>query len=245
MDVYAKPGETLTGLPEIGRQYLPREEIQLAGQLNPFTDRSWGYEVMDYQPITRTAMQGSEMVEQAGYRFVMGREADLSTARVRAKAYGTKLELVRQDLSDITDPVTGHSLGIQLAGGIKDVQGTVYSHFLGRDPHYLASQIGMDVGDLPGSYAELGAKPMAAMERLAERHIRTVNWPATVHESQLGQYAPVMVGDPEPLGGGMYRIQRQYQAFVAETAAVALSRDYDVRSPFLNRTELGAFKMSW
>jgi hypothetical protein len=25
---------------------------------------------------------------------------------------------------------------------------------------------------------------MAAFERLAERHIRTINWPATVHESQ-------------------------------------------------------------
>jgi hypothetical protein len=200
---------------------------------------------MDYAPITRKVMQGGEMVEQTGYRFVMGREADLSTARVRAKAYGTKLELVRGDLSGITDPVTGHSLGVQFAGAMKDVQGTVYSHFLGRDPHYLAKEIGMAVEDLPGSYAELGAKPMAAMERLAERHIRTVNWPATVHQSQLAQYAPVTVGDPEPLGGGMYRINRQYQAFVDETAAVALSRDYDVRSPFLNRTELGAFKMSW
>ena len=40
-DVWAKPDETLTGLPEIGRQYLPGEEIQLAQQLNPFTDRSW------------------------------------------------------------------------------------------------------------------------------------------------------------------------------------------------------------
>ncbi len=114
-DVWAKAGETLTGLPNIGQQYLPGEEIQLAQQLNPFTDRSWGYEVLDYQPITRQVMQGGELVEQTGFRFVLGREADLSTARVRAKAYGTKLELVRQDLSDITDPVTGHSLGIQLA----------------------------------------------------------------------------------------------------------------------------------
>jgi hypothetical protein len=150
-DVWAKPGETLTGLPEIGTQYQPGEEIQLASQLNPFTDRSWGYEVLDYQPITRKVMQGNELVKQTGYRFVLGREADLSTARVRAKAYGTKLELVRQDLSDITDPVTGHSLGIQLAGGIKDVQGTVYSHFMAREPHYYTeAEISLQLVSLQG-----------------------------------------------------------------------------------------------
>jgi hypothetical protein len=121
MDVYAKPGETLTGLPERGTQWLPGQEVRLANELTGFTDRNWGYEVMDYAPITRQVMQGGEMVEQSGYRFVLGREADLSTARVRAKAYGTKLELVRGDLSGITDPMTGKSLGVQFAGAMSAI----------------------------------------------------------------------------------------------------------------------------
>jgi hypothetical protein len=237
-DVYARAGEQLTGMPEIGRQWMPGEDIKLADQLNPFSDRSWGTEVLDYAPISRQTKFG----EEQGYRYVLGRSADLSTARVRMKAYAGKLEAVRSDLSGITDP-QGRSLGIQFAGAMKDVQGTVYSHFMARDPHYLAEKVGMDVANLPSSYSELGAKPMSAFADLMEsdafknRYIKTINWATTVHESQLEQFRPVMTGEPEALGNGRYRINRQYQAFV-DDMALGFSRDYDVKQPFLGHEEL-------
>jgi hypothetical protein len=74
MDVYAKPGETLTGLPERGTQWLLGQEVRLANELTGFTDRNWGYEVMDYAPITGQVMQGGELVEQSRLRF--GRACD-------------------------------------------------------------------------------------------------------------------------------------------------------------------------
>lgn len=132
-DVWARPGERLTGMAQVGQQWLPGEEIKLADQLTGFRDRSWGYEVLDRAAITRQVQQGGETVTQAGHRYVMGQEADLSTARVRMKAYAGKLAAVRQDLSGITDP-QGRSLGVQFAGAFKDVQGLAYSHFMARDP---------------------------------------------------------------------------------------------------------------
>jgi hypothetical protein len=132
----AKLGEELTGIVQLGQQWLLGEEIKLADQLTGFVDRSWGYEVLDAAPITRTVRHGDQDVTQSGYRFVMGREADLTTARLRMKAYAGKLEAVRADLSGIVDPATGQSLGVQFAGALKDVQGAVYSHFMARDPHY-------------------------------------------------------------------------------------------------------------
>ena len=77
------------------------------------------------------------LLTQHGYRLVFSRENDLTEARVRLKAFGTKLEGVRADLSGVTD-THGNRLGIQVLGAVKDVQGAIYQHYLARDPEYLA-----------------------------------------------------------------------------------------------------------
>jgi hypothetical protein len=71
IDRWAPVGEDLTGIPQPGQQWLPGEEIKLADQLTGFVDRSWGYEVLDAAPITRTVRQGDQDVTQSGYRYTV------------------------------------------------------------------------------------------------------------------------------------------------------------------------------
>ena len=134
----------------------------------------------------------------------------------------------------------GH-LGLQFMGALKDTQDAVYSHFIARDRDYLAGALGMSADQLPGSYSELGGRPMQAFQGLLDWHIKSINVPRTIHKSQLGLYKSNIVGTPQASGEGLYDVTLRYQALV-DDVAMGFSRDYSVKAPFLSRTELGHLK---
>lgn len=62
MDVCAKPGESLTGLPEKGTQWLPGQEVRLANELTGFTDPNWGHIKQGQKPSRATCARASASV---------------------------------------------------------------------------------------------------------------------------------------------------------------------------------------
>lgn len=249
-DVWDERGTGLSGLPKAGQTFAPGAGITLAEGRTPINvGDKWGHRVLDVHDIEQQVQSGIDPATgkpiystQRGKRMVLEQFAPIPEALVRGKAFWQKGVGTTADLSDIQG-----ASSIQMLSGLKDVGGYAYAYWMARPQQELAQAIGRKLEDVQHlSYAELGEAPLRAFEKLVQDPqsglLQTIQRPQIVSAENLRDLEGKYTGTPEALGGGRFRVMREYQALVGPVAMQA-STDFPVRNPFLGHDELQALKL--
>ncbi len=217
-------GKGLSGLPPVGEVWERGQQMQFAEGYTPRKDNWWNTRVLGYEDITREMPKPgdpSQMITQQGKRVITERWQTSGQINLQVKV-GQKAELKRGDLSGLRNEF-GKALNVDFITPMTNPEAVAQSWYEQRGYEGWAQALGVPVESLYGhTFQEKQPELVQAFwNNIAPGITQQVTRDIQIHESQLEQYRPTLVGEPVALGNGMYMATQRGTMLIDDVASIA------------------------